>query len=123
MINNFTLQKHVDMSYFLAFGDLNGDWLRKKPKRNTQLSAPFVALNCRDWLSRSANGVLLKTSVVVLKSQVVFLPVCVNVKNPTRRSLRRNISICLNFRELQLLPVLILMPLRRRIVVFEWRFT
>lgn len=123
MINNFTPPKHVDMSYFLAFGDLNGDWLRKKTKRNTQLSAPFVALNRRDWLSRSANGVLLKTSVVALTSQVVFLPVCVNVKNPTRRSLRRNISICLNFRELQLLPVLILMPLRRRIVVFEWRFT
>lgn len=60
MINNFTPQKHVDMSYFLAFGDLNGDWLKKKTKRNTQLSAPFVTLNRREWLSRSANGVLLK---------------------------------------------------------------
>lgn len=73
MINNFTPPKHVDMSYFLAFGDLNGDWLeKKKPKRNTQLSAPFVTLNRRDWRSRSANGVLLKTSVVALNPKWFF---------------------------------------------------
>lgn len=72
MINNFTPPKHVDMSYFLAFCDLNGHQLGKKTKRNTQLSAPFVTLNRRDWLSRSANGVLLKTSVVALNPKWFF---------------------------------------------------
>lgn len=32
--------------------------------KNTQLYVPIVTLKRRDWLTRSANGVLLKTSVI-----------------------------------------------------------